>query len=280
MASPSPFATFQTPPPETEVLKLEYPAPYVLLVTINRERQMNSITMAGHWEADAVWNWLDDEPELRVAVLTGAGTRSFSAGADLKEVNKTRGKGSGPHPMPVGSFLGMTRRLGKKPIIGAVNGYAYGGGFEIALNCDMVVASPTAKFSLPEASRGLYAGAGGLARVVRNFGMQLASEIALAGRILTSQELEKLGFCRVSKTQASLVEEAVTLAKAVAAQSPDAMIVTRSGLRQAWETGSVERASQLTEERYGKALMEGENMKIGTAAFAAKKVPQWVASKL
>ncbi|CAK7230223.1 hypothetical protein SBRCBS47491_007514 [Sporothrix bragantina] len=278
--SPSPFATFQTPPPETEVLSLSYPAPYVLLVTINRERQMNSITMAGHWEADAVWTWLDDEPELRVAVLTGAGTRSFSAGADLKEVNKTRGKGTGPAPMPTGSFLGMTRRLGKKPIIGAVNGYAYGGGFEIALNCDMVVASPTAKFSLPEASRGLYAGAGGLARVVRNFGMQLAGEIALAGRILTSQELEKFGFCRVSKTQESLVEEAVTLAKAVAAQSPDAMVVTRSGLRQAWETGSVERASQLTEERYGKALMEGENMKIGTAAFAAKKVPQWVASKL
>ncbi|CAK7231622.1 hypothetical protein SCUCBS95973_007980 [Sporothrix curviconia] len=278
--SPSPFATFQTPPPETEVLSLSYPAPYVLLVTINRERQMNSITMAGHWEADAVWTWLDDEPELRVAVLTGAGTRSFSAGADLKEVNKTRGKGTGPAPMPVGSFLGMTRRLGKKPIIGAVNGYAYGGGFEIALNCDMVIASPTAKFSLPEASRGLYAGAGGLARVVRNFGMQLAGEIALAGRIMTAQELEKFGFCRVSQTQQSLVEEAVTLAKAVAAQSPDAMIVTRSGLRQAWETGSVERASQLTEERYGKALMEGENMKIGTAAFAAKKQPQWVASKL
>ncbi|CAK7243874.1 MAG: hypothetical protein STHCBS139747_005404 [Sporothrix thermara] len=278
--SPSPFATFQTPPPQTEVLALSFPAPYVLLVTINRERHMNAITMAGHWEADAVWTWLDDEPELRVAVLTGAGTRSFSAGADLKEVNKTRGKGTAPQPMPTGSFLGMTRRLGKKPIVGAVNGYAYGGGFEIALNCDMVVASPTATFSLPEASRGLYAGAGGLARVVRNFGMQLAGEIALAGRVMTAQELAALGFCRVAQTQQSLVEEAVALAKAVAAQSPDAMIVTRSGLRQAWETGSVERASQLTEERYGKALMEGENMKIGTAAFAAKKVPQWVASKL
>ncbi|KIH93295.1 hypothetical protein SPBR_04404 [Sporothrix brasiliensis 5110] len=276
----SPYATFQTPPPETTILKLTFPAPYVLLVTINREKAMNSITMAGHWEGDAVWTWFDEEPELRVAILTGAGTRSFSAGADLKEVNRTRGKGTAPVTLPTGSFLGFARRLGKKPVIGAVNGYAYGGGFELALNCDMVLASPTATFSLPEASRGLYAAAGGLAHAVRNFGMQLAGEIALAGRIMTAQELERLGFCRVSKTQASLIDEAVALAKAVGQQSPDALIVTRSGLRQAWETGSVERAAQITEERYGKALMDGENMKIGTAAFARKEQPKWVPSKL
>ncbi|KAL1890747.1 hypothetical protein Sste5346_008072 [Sporothrix stenoceras] len=276
----SPYATFQTPPPETTNFKLTFPAPFVLLITINREKAMNSITVAGHWEGDSIFTWFDEEPELRVAIVTGAGTRSFSAGADLKEVNKTRGKGTAPVPMPTGSFMGFTRRLGKKPVIGAVNGYAYGGGFEIALNCDMVIASPTAKFSLPETSRGLYAGAGGLARAVRIFGMQLASEIALAGRILTAQELERFGFCRVSKTQESLVDEAVAMAKAVGLQSPDALIVTRSGLRQAWETGSLERASQITEERYGKALMEGENMKIGTAAFARKEQPKWVPSKL
>ncbi len=276
----SPFATFATPPPETSSLALSFPAPYVVLVTINREKRMNSIPMAGHWEGDAVWTWLDEEPALRVAVLTGQGKRSFCAGADLHEVNKTRGKGSAPQPLPVGSFLGMTRRLGKKPIIAAVNGFAYGGGFEIALNCDLVVASPTAKFALPEAKRGLYAGAGGLPRVVRTFGMQLASEIALAGRILTAQELRNFGFCRVSATQDSLVEEAVSLAKDIASQSPDALIVTRAGLRQAWETASVERAAQLTDERYNKVLLEGENMKIGTAAFAKKQEPQWVPSKL
>ena len=276
----SPFATFAEPPPPTSSLALSFPAPFVLVVTINREKRMNSIPMAGHTEAEAVWTWFDEEPALRVAIVTGQGNKSFCAGADLHEVNKTRGKGTAPQPMPVGGFLGITRRVGKKPVIAAVNGYAYGGGFEIALNCDMVVASPTAKFSLPEAKRGIYAGAGGLPRVVRTFGMQLAGEIALAGRILTAQELRQLGFCRVSATQESLVEEAVALAKDVASQSPDALIVTRAGLRQAWETASVERAAQLTDERFGKALLEGDNMKIGTTAFAQKKEPQWVPSKL
>ncbi|EPE04427.1 enoyl- hydratase [Ophiostoma piceae UAMH 11346] len=274
------YATFAEPPPPTISLALSFPAPFVLLVTINREKQMNSIPMAGHTEAEAVWTWFDEEPALRVAIVTGQGRKSFCAGADLHEVNKTRGKGTAPQPMPVGGFLGITRRVGKKPVIAAVNGYAYGGGFEIALNCDMVVASPTAKFSLPEAKRGIYAGAGGLPRVVRTFGMQLAGEIALAGRILTGEELRQLGFCRVSATQESLIEEAVALAKDVASQSPDALIVTRAGLRQAWETASVERSAQLTDERYAKVLLEGENMKIGTAAFAQKREPEWVPSKL
>lgn len=276
----SPYAAFKEPPPPTESLTLAFPAPFVMLVTIDRERRMNSIPMAGHTEAEAVWTWFDEEPELRVGIITGQGTKSFCAGADLHEVNKTRGKGTAPQPMPVGGFLGITRRLGKKPVIAAVNGYAYGGGFEIALNCDMVVASPTAEFSLPEARRGIYAGAGGLPRVVRTFGMQLAGEIALAGRILTSAELSQLGFCRVSKTQESLIDESISLAKDVASQSPDALIVTRAGLRQAWETASVERSAQLTDERYNKVLLEGENMKIGTAAFAQKKEPRWVPSNL
>lgn len=146
---------------------------------------------------------------------------------------------------------------------------------------DMIVASPNAKFGLPEVSRGLYAAAGGLSRLVRLVGINLASEIAMAGRKINAQEAVQHGIAnRVSRTHESLLDEAVEMAKAIADLSPDAIIVTRSGLRQALETGSVERASQITHDRYGKALAEGKNMIIGLDAFAKKKKPDWVASKL
>lgn len=109
----------------------------------------------------------------------------------------------------------------------------------------MVVACPTASFGLPEATVGLYAAAGGLPRIVRNCGLQIGSEVAMTGRRLTAQEA--LGFHLINKVSAttdSVVEETVEMAKKVAGLSPDAIIVTRHGLREAWETGSVERATQ------------------------------------
>jgi len=125
----------------------------------------------------------------------------------------------------------------------------------------MVVASPNASFGLPEATVGLYAAAGGLPRIVRNVGLQVGSEIAMI-------------------SQETVIDEAVEMAKKVAGLSPDAIIVTRAGLREAWETGSVERATQRVSDRYDMHLFEGENMKIGLDAFAAKKKPQWVPSKI
>lgn len=146
---------------------------------------------------------------------------------------------------------------------------------------DMIVASPRAQFGLPEAKRGLFAGAGGLSRLVRLVGINIASEVAMCGRTLNAEEALKYGIAnRVSKSHETVVDEAVELASQIADLSPDAIIVTRSGLREALETGSVERASQLTADKYGKALAEGENIMIGLTAFAQKKKPQWVPSKL
>ena len=146
---------------------------------------------------------------------------------------------------------------------------------------DMVVASPRAVFGLPEASRGLYAAAGGLARIVRICGLQIGSEIAMAGRKLSAEEALRFNVInKVSRTHQSVVEETVEMAKAISSLSPDAIIITRSGLREAWETGSVERASQRTEDRFGKHLRDAENTRIGLEAFAQKKQPQWVPSKL
>lgn len=128
-----------SPPPPSTCFQLSYPRPFVLLVTINRESAMNSIPMRGHWEGQAIFEWFDKEPSLRVAIVTGKGARSFSAGADLIEQNNKNADKSArtqtiPQTMPPSGFMGVSRRVGKKPIIAAVNGYALGGGFEICLN--------------------------------------------------------------------------------------------------------------------------------------------------
>lgn len=146
---------------------------------------------------------------------------------------------------------------------------------------DMVVASPMATFGLPEALRGIYAAAGGLPRLIRNVGLPLASEIALTGRFLSAKEaLQYQLINKVSSSPESVVDEAVKLAEKVGDISPDAAIVTRAGLREAWETSSVERATQLTHERFHGPLMAGENGKEGLSAFAEKRKPVWKASKL
>lgn len=148
-------------------------------------------------------------------------------------------------------------------------------------NSDIIVASPTASFGLPEPSIGLYAAAGGLPRLMRIVGLPLASEIALTGRRLSAQEALAANLInKVSARQEDVVADAVEMARKIGMQSPDGIIVTRAGLREALETGSVERAAQLTAERFERHLFEGENLKIGLAAFAGKRKPKWVPSKL
>jgi enoyl-CoA hydratase/carnithine racemase len=131
-----------TQPPPTKYYLLSYPAPHVLLVTINREKQHNALNTQAHWEGDAVFRWFDREPSLRVAVITGNGTKAFCAGQDLiEQSNNVTVKASSQKStveqglmLPAGGFMGVSRRRGKKPVIAAVNGYALGGGFEICLN--------------------------------------------------------------------------------------------------------------------------------------------------
>lgn len=283
----------QTQPPATPTYILSYPADYVLLITINRPKAMNSLPYASHWEADALLQWFDAEPNLRVAVITGTG-KAFCAGQDLieqRDIANLREKQARGEKVqipdrrllthPQSGFMGVSRRAGKKPVICAVNGWAMGGGFEICLGADMIVASPQATFGLPEAMRGLYAGAGGLSRLVRLAGITIASEVAMSGRFLSAEEAARYLIAnKVSKTHDSCVPEAVELASKVASLSPDAIIVTRHGLRQSWEQASVERASQETDLRYGAGLRDGENIGIGLRAFAEKKQPKWVPSKL
>ncbi|KAG5952885.1 hypothetical protein E4U53_007645 [Claviceps sorghi] len=273
---------FATQPPQLTIYRLSFPARYVLQVTIDRESHMNAIPVSGHWEGERLWEWFDNESSLRVAIVTGQGRRAFCCGADLKEQAQLNQSSEKPLTafFPTRGFMGLSRRAGKKPVIAAVNGFALGGGFEIALNCDMVVAAPSATFALPEAKRGLWAAAGGLPRLVRTFGMQMASEIALAGKVLSANEAQNHGFCRVSASAEAMIQDAISLATNVASMSPDAIVVSRAGLREVWETASVERAAQVVQERYAKGLLEGDNLRIGLMAFVAKVNPEFGPSKL
>lgn len=146
---------------------------------------------------------------------------------------------------------------------------------------DIVIASPNAKFGLPEPLVGVYAWSGGLPRLIRNVGLQAASDIALTGRQISAQEALDLHLINaISKSPESCLDETIEKAKQVAAISPDGIIVTRAALREAWETVSVERAFQITHGQYFDKFMKSENSIEGLAAFREKRRPQWTGSKL
>ena len=241
---------------------------------------MNCTNNAASLEMDSVWRWLDEEPTLSVAVLTGAGKKAFSAGADLKEWKDSM-KDPQARRATASSFVKpLSRRLGKKPVIAAVNGIAMGGGTEFAINCDLVIAADTATFGLPEVKRGVAPFSGALPRLIRTVGLQRASEFALTGRTLTAQEAEKWGLVNKIVPQAQVVEEAVKYATMLAENSPDSVICTRSMLRQGWETASVDRAAEVSLEGPWAELQKGENIREGLAAFSEKRKPNWKASRL
>ncbi|KAM5356872.1 hypothetical protein ACJ41O_003518 [Fusarium nematophilum] len=182
--------------------------------------------------------------------------------------------------LPRNGFGGLSLRSGKKPVIAAVNGPAYGGGCEMVVNCDMIIASPTATFALPEVKRGVTPFGGALPRVVMTAGRQRAAELALTGRTVTAQEFKEWGICNfVVEEGENVVDKALEFAGMIAENSPDAAIVTREGLKMGWEMG-VEDASRGFLEGWSKRIYDGSNMQEGLDAFKEKRSPRWVDSKL
>lgn len=181
--------------------------------------------------------------------------------------------------MDAPGLAGLPRRRGKKPVIAAVNGICMGGGFEMIVNCDLVIAARSAVFALPEVKRGIAAVAGSLPRLARIIGRQRAMELALTGRTVTAGQLEVWGLInRVVETEP--VAAAVELAKEICGNSPDGVIVSKEGIELGWEKASVEDGSSLLIEGWYGRLMAGQNFKEGIRAFAEKRAPQWLPAKL
>lgn len=274
------FKNLSTPEPTgLTFLKLSYPAERVLLVTMSRPKALNSINQKASQDMEEVFRWFDEEPNLSVAVLTGEG-RAFSAGADLKEWNASVQPGADPNKRVAARGKPFSRRMGKKPVIAAANGIAMGGGMEFTANCDLVIASEKAVFALPEVKRGLIPFAGVLPRIIRIIGLQKASEMVLTGRTISAQEAFNWGFVNKVVAPEQCVPEAVRFAAMIAENSPDAIIAARSGLRQSWETASVEQAADITLYGPWAQLQQGENMKEGLKAFTERRKPVWRPSRL
>ena len=267
------------PPSNLNFLRLSYPVDYVVLARMDRPSALNALSSDALRELDSVLDWYDSEPTLRVLVVTGTG-RAFTAGADLKEWRRTLDGTNGERFGLRKGSTPFTRRKGVKPVIAAVNGFAFGGGCEFAVNCDIVIAADTAIFGLPEVKRGLAPTGGVLTRIVHTAGMQVASEIVLTGRRLTAHEMHSWGIVNKVVPVDKVVEEALSYALLIAENSPDAIICARAGLRQAWETADVEKATEEWHREHFSALEQGENIREGLEAFMQKRPPVWKESKL
>jgi enoyl-CoA hydratase/carnithine racemase len=235
-----------------------------------------------------------------VAVLTGTG-RAFCAGADLKEWDDlNRGKATDnkkpeeqgdvkPNPFdkpssrfPRGGFGGMSNRGGMKPIIAAVNGICFGGGMEMAINCDLVIADgEKALFSLPEVTIGVVALAGALPRLARSVGRQRAAEMALGGGRYDARTMKEWGLVNeVVGEKGKVVERAVEWARKLAGNSPDAVVVSREGLKLAAEGLGPEQATEWLIKGWYERIEKGENMLEGVKSFVERRKPLWKDSKL
>ena len=180
----------------------------VAYITLDRPHVLNAMDVPMHEELRRVWDDFEQDDELWLGVLTGAGDRAFSVGQDLKElVERTR---AGVPPTSFGSCGGpgwprLTERFGmRKPIIARVNGYAFGGGFELALACDIIVAAEQASFALPEATLGLIPGAGGLFRLTRQLPFKVATGYLMTGRRLDARRAYELGLVNEVASAAEL----------------------------------------------------------------------------
>jgi enoyl-CoA hydratase/carnithine racemase len=183
--------------------------------------------------------------------------------------------------MSAPGLAGLPRRSGKKPIIAAVNGITMGGGFEMVANCDLVVASTSAIFALPEAKRGIVPVAGCLPRLTRTLGLQRCTDLALTGRSVDARTLYDWGLVtRLVEAPADVVDAAIKVADEMCANSPDSLIVGRKGIRLSWESGNAEEAVSILADDWYPRLVGGTNFAEGIRAFSEKRSPQWVNSKL
>ena len=239
----------------------------VLIITINRPDARNAVNAAVATGMAAALDRLDAEDELRVGIVTGAGGY-FSAGMDLKAFVQ----GESPYAEDRG-FAGITQRASRKPLIAAIEGFALAGGFEVALSCDLIVASKEARFGIPEVKRSLVAAGGALLRLPRRIPYHLAMELALTGEPIGAERAAELGIVNRLAEPGQAVDVALELANAIVKNAPLALIASKQIIEQAPEWSSAEMWTKQGE--ISGPVFVSEDAREGATAFAEKRDPVW-----
>jgi enoyl-CoA hydratase len=235
----------------------------VLLITINRPEAMNALSIEVVAALRAAFDRLDADPGITVGVLTGAG-RGFSAGMDLKDFAK------GVDGAPLGELLRTGMR---KPVVAAVEGFALAGGLELALTCDLLVASTGAKLGIPEVNVGLFAAGGAIFRLLSRVGYSKAMELALTGDPITAEVGAELGLvARVTERGAAL-DGAIELAERIAKNAPLGVMASKGILKAA--QGLVDDELWKVQNEFRDGVFASKDAKEGSTAFLEKRPPEW-----
>ncbi len=241
------------------------------ILTLNRPELMNAMHAPANHEMERALDDFASDPDQWIAIITGAGDKAFCAGADLKHHAQ-----GGDIRLPKTGFGGVTARFDlNKPLIAAVNGLAMGGGFEIALACDIVVASENATFALPEPRVGVAALAGGLLRLPRQIGMKHAMGMILTGRRVTAADGRSLGFVNEVAPRGEALSVARRWAQEILVCSPMSVRASKEAVLKGLD--ATLQAATDEQFRYPamRALAKSEDMKEGPRAFAEKRPPKW-----
>ncbi len=243
----------------------------ITIVTLNRPEVMNAMHSPAHFELHRVFDEFASDPEQWIAIVTGAGEKAFSAGNDLKWQ-----AAGGKRGWDKSGFAGLTERFDcDKPIIAAVNGVAMGGGFEIALACDLIIAAENAVFALPEPRVGLAALAGGLHRLPRQIGLKRAMGMILTGRHVSAREGLELGFVNEVVSQGQALAAAERWANMILQNGPMSIRASKQTINKGLGVSLEQAMAEQRDYPAVRALAASEDYIEGPKAFAEKRAPQW-----
>ena len=239
------------------------------LITLNRPQTLNALNNKLMSEVMDALDAFDKDENIGAMVITG-NEKAFAAGADIKEM-----EGKTAQEMMAGDHVGVFDRIRsiEKPVIAAVSGWALGGGCELALSCDMIIASDSAKFGQPEINIGVIPGAGGTQRLTRAVGKALAMEMILNNRTLSAQEAVQLGLVNRVHPVSDYLNEAVKLADEIASRAPLAVRAAKKMINASYESTLAEGLAKEKQTFYN--LFNTEDQKEGMKAFVEKRKPEW-----